>query len=72
MYMYNVCRFCPSTPFRDSGGQQGLLSIHMQGRFLTWDKTPSEVQLDRLREALNGEVEPLEVRASPALKERSM
>lgn len=70
--MYKVCRFCLSPLLRDSGGQQGLLSVHMQGRFLTWDKTPSEVQLNRLREALNGEVEPLEVRANSALKGRSM
>ncbi|CAM9918926.1 unnamed protein product [Ascophyllum nodosum] len=44
-----------------SGGQQGLLSIHMQDRFLTWDKTPSEMQLNRMRDALTGEVGPLEV-----------
>lgn len=44
-----------------TGGQQGLLSIHMQKRFLTWDKTPSDVQLDFLRGALEGDMEPLEV-----------
>lgn len=33
----------------------------MQKRFLTWDKTPSDVQLDFLRGALEGDMEPLEV-----------
>ncbi|CAM9527215.1 unnamed protein product [Ectocarpus fasciculatus] len=44
-----------------SGGQQGLLSIHMQKRFLTWNKAPSEAQVECLRAALDGAMEPLSV-----------
>ncbi|CAM9903879.1 unnamed protein product [Scytosiphon promiscuus] len=44
-----------------SGGQRGLLSIHMQKRFLTWRKAPSEGQVECLRAALNGGMEPLSV-----------
>lgn len=47
-----------------SGGQQGLLSIHMQKRFLTWNKAPSEAQVECLRAALDGSMEPLSVSVS--------
>ncbi|CAN0011161.1 unnamed protein product, partial [Ectocarpus fasciculatus] len=47
-----------------SGGQQGLLSIHMQKRFLTWNKAPSEAQVECLRAALDGTMEPLSVSVS--------
>ncbi|CAM9196191.1 unnamed protein product [Choristocarpus tenellus] len=47
-----------------SGGQQGLLSIHIQRRFLTWVKTPSETQLQLLSMAMRGEASALVVPAS--------
>ena len=34
----------------------------MQQRFLTWNKVPSEVQVECLRSALDGSKEPLSVR----------
>ncbi|CAM9407755.1 unnamed protein product [Discosporangium mesarthrocarpum] len=47
-----------------TGGQQGLLSIHLQQRFLTWGKTPNETQLQIMLKAMRGEIAALEVPAS--------
>ncbi|CAM9155585.1 unnamed protein product [Chrysoparadoxa australica] len=42
-----------------SAGQQGLVSLNIQNRFLTWEKKPSEVQLNHIEATLQGGVELL-------------